>query len=77
MSFSPIQWISGLGRYSRAKAVRPLESDEERPQNKSAVPDFDVTAAYAECRYKPGYISFGDIQGLGAPPDTPKRRDKA
>ncbi|KAJ7851393.1 hypothetical protein B0H14DRAFT_826101 [Mycena olivaceomarginata] len=39
--------------------------------------NFDVSQAAEQCKKLEGYVSFRDVMGLGAPPDTPPRRSAA
>ncbi|KAJ7937950.1 hypothetical protein B0H13DRAFT_1943190 [Mycena leptocephala] len=49
----------------------------EEENNISPASNFDVSRAAEQCNKLEGYVSFRDVMGLGAPPDTPPRRSAA
>ncbi|KAJ7703472.1 hypothetical protein B0H14DRAFT_3029482 [Mycena olivaceomarginata] len=53
------------------------EEAEEENNISPASRNFDVSQAAEQCNKLEGYVSFRDVMGLGAPPDTPPRRSAA
>lgn len=47
-----------------------------RPPRSPSGKAFDAGAAAARCREMPGYVSFGDVEGLGVPEDLDGEQDE-
>lgn len=70
----------GLGRKEyvpspyKTAFVRSRYSDEESEgvlgEDEAARPRFNVRRASTQCRQIDGYVSFANVEGLGAPPET-------